>query len=254
MSTQLRNGTTTEDGRLDRLPSDTTEHLERYPLTAATMPAEPRPMVAGVNWYSNFDSPVLERRGVIKTAWIGRGDLGRVRGGHAIMLPVEGFRDPTPWWDYYNQGDEGRCVEFATLRMLSQLYRTKFDLTRKALYFDAQREDEWPGGEYPGGSPSYSGTSVRAALEVVRRAGAIAKPRRGAVPETPSAKWAVKEYRWATSWDDVRAALGVPDGEAGVPFLNSWGRAFPHVTRITDEAGARLLAEDGELGIVTKLG
>jgi hypothetical protein len=212
-------------------------------------------MVAGVNWYSNFDNPVIERRGVIKTAWVGRGNnLGRLRGGHAIMFPPEGFRDPTPWWDYYNQGTEGRCVEFATLRMLSHLFRTKFDLTRRSLYYAAQLEDEWPGGEYPGGEPAYSGTSVRAALEVVRARGAIAKPRRGKVPEEPTAKFGIGEYRWATSWDDVRTALGVPDDEPGVPFLNSWGRGYPHATRFTDEAGARLLAEDGEMGIVTRLG
>lgn len=254
MTTKLRDGSTVDDPRLDRLSSDVTTHLERFPLTAATMPT-PRPMVAGVNWYSNFDTPVIEKRGVIKTAWVGRGNnLGRIRGGHAILFPADGFRDPTPWWDYYDQGLEGRCAEFATMRMLSHLFRTKFDLTREYLYFEAQREDEWPGGSYPGATPQYEGTSVRAILEVVRAHGAIAKPRRGKVPDAPDTKFEVGEYRWATSWDDVRAALGVPDAEPGVPFLNSWGRSFPHVTRMTDEAGARLLAEDGEMGIVTRLG
>lgn len=250
--TRLRNGGTTDDSRLDRLPSEVTSHLERFPLTAATLPSEPRPMVAGINWYSNFDQPIILRRGVVKTAWVGKGDLGRVRGGHAICLPPEGFRDPTPWWDYYDQGNEGRCVEFATSRMLSHLFRAKFDLTREYIYFEAQRTDEWPGGSYPGGSPAYEGTSVRAALEVVRAHGAIAKPRRGKVPEQPDTKYGIAEYRWATNWDDVRAALGVPASEPGVPFLNSWGRSYPHVTRLTDEAGARLLSEEGELGIVTR--
>lgn len=37
------------------------------------------PITIGVNWYTNFDRP--EDGG-----WIGRGDLGRVRGGHAVCL------------------------------------------------------------------------------------------------------------------------------------------------------------------------
>lgn len=42
------------------------------------------PVVLGVNWYSNFDRPDrVPRRGLVEH-WIGRGDLGNVRGGHAI--------------------------------------------------------------------------------------------------------------------------------------------------------------------------
>lgn len=45
------------------------------------------PVVIGVNWYSNFDSPVGQsdvRKGV--DYWIGQGSLGRVRGGHCVCL------------------------------------------------------------------------------------------------------------------------------------------------------------------------
>lgn len=39
------------------------------------------PVVLGINWYSAFDAPEIVNR---QTAWIGRGDLGWIRGGHAI--------------------------------------------------------------------------------------------------------------------------------------------------------------------------
>ncbi len=40
------------------------------------------PCSIGVNWYSNFDSPVKKN----KESWIGEGDLGSVRGGHCVCL------------------------------------------------------------------------------------------------------------------------------------------------------------------------
>ncbi len=38
------------------------------------------PVVLGVDWMENFDNPILKGR----EYWIGEGDLGQVRGGHAI--------------------------------------------------------------------------------------------------------------------------------------------------------------------------
>src|SRR5687768_18090954 len=43
-----------------------------------------RSVVMGTNWYEAFDQP--ERAGKGGRYWIGRGDLGRVRGGHAYCL------------------------------------------------------------------------------------------------------------------------------------------------------------------------
>jgi hypothetical protein len=40
------------------------------------------PVVIGVNWYHNFDTPVP----VGRETWIGRGDLGSIRGGHCVCL------------------------------------------------------------------------------------------------------------------------------------------------------------------------
>lgn len=40
------------------------------------------PISIGVNWYANFDRP----EGTGRDMWIGRGDLGRVRGGHCVCI------------------------------------------------------------------------------------------------------------------------------------------------------------------------
>ncbi|MGW0196580.1 hypothetical protein [Nonomuraea sp. NPDC003201] len=41
------------------------------------------PVVLGCNWYADFDTPREQGK---EGPWIGRGDLGRVRGGHAICV------------------------------------------------------------------------------------------------------------------------------------------------------------------------
>jgi hypothetical protein len=61
----------------------------------------------------------------------------------------------------------------------------------------------------------------------------------------------VKAFRWATDWDQVRATLGVPDDQDGVDFLNSWGTAYPALTRLTDEAGEYCLRAEGEAACFT---
>lgn len=40
------------------------------------------PVTLGVNWYTNFDRPVYKSG----RAWIGLGDLGTLRGGHAVCI------------------------------------------------------------------------------------------------------------------------------------------------------------------------
>ena len=44
------------------------------------------PVALGINWYENFDRPQEHRVGNGREWWIGEGDLGRIRGGHAIAL------------------------------------------------------------------------------------------------------------------------------------------------------------------------
>lgn len=248
--TKLRNGKTTEDPRLDRLPSEVTEHLEKYPFTAAMAPqvlSKPTPVIIGVNWYEAFTKPIRGRDRRWRVA--SDGNLGRVLGGHCVCLPERGFKDADGWWDYYDQGREGRCVQFGTSRAMSLLNRKRYNVAEtevgRWLYWESQKTDEWQGGSYPGASPVYEGTSVRAALEIVRAQGII--PARRA---TPSPTDGISAYRWARSMDDVLVALG-REGQGEIPWLNSWGRGYPRVVYVPVDVHARLLAEHGEYGLVT---
>lgn len=253
----LRDWTEVEDPRLDRLIPANFDHLDNYPLTAATVPVDKTAMVMGVNWYSNFDRPTELKIGRKTWKVIGQGPLGNVRGGHATCLRPWDVRDLLGWWIYYNQGKEGRCVEFATLRAMTLHNRRRYDITSRWHYHQMQMIDYWAGGSYPGASPVYEGTSVDAGLNVMRKFGAIPAFYKGAQVPVEQAESLVRPqegieaFRWAQSWDMVRAALGVPDSLPGVPMLNSWGRGYPREVLLLDEAGARLLHEDGEFGMIT---
>lgn len=215
------------------------DHLERYPLSALPADAMPQcaPVVLGVNWYEAFDVP---QRSSDRRYWIGTGpDLGRVRGGHSVCLLPARTTDPLAWWDFYDQGQEGACVGFASSRMMSLLNRRRYDA--RWLYHEAQKVDEWPG-------EGYDGTSVRAALGVLRARG-HREFRDGKVGNESLAD-GVLEYRWARSANEVAVALGT-EHLGYVTVLNSWGRAYPHFTRMPLEVLDRLIREDGEAGIVT---
>lgn len=97
---------------------------------------------------------------------------------------------------WLDQGEEGRCVEFSICHELlakpAPVGRWDVDriLAAKAIYWPAQREDEWEGGSYPGASPVYEGTSVHAGMRVATRLGYFG------------------EYRWAFNIEDLVLALG----------------------------------------------
>jgi hypothetical protein len=253
--TTLRDGTTVTDPRLDRLTSQRTDHLEKYPLTTATAPSKATPMLGGFNWYNSCFNPTRRRINGRHYHVIGDTPLGPLRGGHAIAFRPWNTTDLTNWWAYYDQGVEGRCPEFAGLRVLTLMNRKRYDITSRWHYWQMQREDEWAGGSYPGATPHYEGSSVRAALEVLRKYGAIPATRTP-LPADPK-PWVkpaegIAAYRWITNWDDARRVSGVPDWMPGIPFLNSWGRnGYPHTTIMLDNLGPRLLHEQGELGVVT---
>lgn len=220
-----------------RAPEDWA-HVDRYPLTAATAPAKPAPVVIGVNWYVEFDKPEQDRDG---HWWVARDSkLTRVRGGHCVCLKPRGAHDSERRREFYNQGPEGACVGFGISRLATILNGGKL-YDGFWLYHEAQKVDEWPGEDY-------GGTSVRAGLDILRTRGHVTvvngKPRPESLAEGISAN------RWARSTNDVLATLGY-GGLDYVDFLNSWGTSYPLITRMPVTVLERLWQEDGEMGIVT---
>jgi hypothetical protein len=222
-----------------RAPTDW-RHVERFPVTAA--PAKPVhvPVVFGLNWYTGLDTP--QRRG--REWWLpGPDALGSIRGGHAICSLPEAARDSDGWWTFYNQGQTGACTGFSASRCMSILNRRRYDAVW--LWRQARLTDEWTDNDDL--DDLEQGSSVRAAFEVLRVRG-HELVRRGR-SEAPSRIEGISAYRWATSVDEVRAALGARPDRPGVPLLQSWGRSWPHVVWLPDETLERLLREDGEAGI-----
>jgi len=201
------------------------------------VPTTPVPVVLGVNWYSNFDRPVMGNDG---RWWIGRGNLGRLRGGHAVCLKPQSLRDSAAWWRFYDQGREGACVGFAASRAMTLLNRKRLDA--RWLWNRSKECDEWqetnPGDDH--------GTSVRAAMDVLRRVGHVPIHRGVARPVDPAE--GIVENRWAQSADEVLACLQSPAYAkiGAVPLLNSWGRDYPVAVWLPLETLDRLIREDGE--------
>jgi hypothetical protein len=221
-----------------RAPKDW-EHVEKYPLAARGIGTFPRnvPVVLGINWYSLFDDPQYDQRGFWYIDPTRR--LGAIRGGHAICCEPKGGQDGTPWWEFYNQGEEGACVGFSSSRMMTLLNRKRYDATW--LYNEAKKNDEWDGEDY-------EGTTVRAAMDVLRTEGH--RPYLAGQTRPLDLQEGISANRWATRVEQLLAVLGTPDSEF-LTLLNSWGRDYPHRVRINKAIVQRLLDEDGEATLVT---
>lgn len=223
-----------------RVPTDW-EHIERYPLRTLVAEAQPTdvPMAIGVNWYAEFDRPVKGTDGRWRVA--ANGKLTKIRGGHCLCLPPARYVEPDSWRIYYDQGTEGACVGFGASRMMSLLNRYRYDA--RWLYRQAQLVDEWTD------TPPEEGTSVRAALDILRNVGhrRVRGVRRPVAEPNPTD--GIAANRWALSMDEVLTALG-RQRQQEVPWLNSWGRKYPRAVWVPVDVHARLLAEDGEYGVV----
>lgn len=229
------------------------DHVTSYPLSALP-PAEipyQVPVTIGINWYDNFDNPV-EKDGRF---WIGLGkNLGSIRGGHCVCLKPGKRPDPTTWYKFYYQGEDGACVGFGSSRMMSLLNRKRYDA--RWLWDQAKLADEWPDTN-PGDG---NGTSVSAGMDVLRTLGHSPwklayegydfKQR---ASEIPVLNEGISANRWATTVDEVAKILNSPITESlqAVPFLNSWGTFYPHVTWMPYDVLQRLLDEEGEATLVT---
>lgn len=228
-----------------RIPPSDDRHLQRYSLTPATMPTTPTPVVLGINWYEGFDRSHLTSVGTT-FSFPPLANWGGIRGGHAICLKPPSVRDGDRWWAYYDQLNTSACVGFSSSRMMTLLNRARYE--GSMLYLQAQLVDEWPGGE-----PSYYGTSVRAGMDVLRTVGPY--DMKTLLPQRDAG---ISANRWATSVEDIAACLSPVDGgkrvlDAGyVTMLNSWGIYYPHYVRIPLTTLQRLVfQEDGDATVVT---
>lgn len=227
-----------------KVPSNRS-YMEKYPLTASTLPSTAHPCVLGIPWYSKFDVPVKD--GV--RYWIGRGsNLGYVRGGHAICVQPgdTSALDMWLWWRFYNQGSEGACVGFSLSRALSLMNRSRYDAFW--LYRQAQAIDEWPE------TPPEEGTSVDAGCQILKNKGARRYDSKTGKFLTESIYSGIQSYRWARSVEDIHAVLKHPtaDSLGAVPLLNSWGTAYPRKVWMPDETLDRVVFQEyGECVVLT---
>jgi hypothetical protein len=247
-----------EDPRLGRFIPDDWNHIQSYPLMA--LPPEERPtrvpVVIGVNWYSEFDDPELDSE--TNEHWVARGgadSLTRIRGGHCVCLEPGGEPDPDEWWDFYDQGREGACVGFGWSRCMSILNKDPLYAARW-LWDRAKELDQWPETN-PGDN---NGTSVRSAGDVLMDSGHVSwEGSYGDDDHTERAEYkpdrdqGIQHFRWAQSVTEVHSVLANEraDELAAVPFLNSWGRDYPHRTWMPDDVLERLMQEQGEVAIPT---
>lgn len=113
------------------------------------------------------------------------------------------------WWKQHDQGQEGSCVGFGSSAMMSvtnhaQRYATTgqsitYRYAAHWLYEEAQLVDPWDD------TPPEEGTSVDAACQILRARG-HRRVQSGVMGPENIAN-GVSAYRWATTVDELRAAL-----------------------------------------------
>lgn len=98
--------------------------------------------------------------------------------------------------DQSTLGDAGSCTGHgACYDVLAPPKKYRLSLNQahrlaQIIYYDAQRNDQWPGGEYPGASPRMAGSSTLQTFKAMQRLGLIT------------------EYRWANSVMDLARGVG----------------------------------------------
>jgi len=119
------------------------------------------------------------------------------------------------WWKTWDQGSEGACVGYGSSTMMSVTNRWQnylrtgkyatYKYNPRWLYFEAQKNDPWPGGAYPDSEEFYEGTTVNAACKVLKNQGHIRVI--NGVDQPLSVDEGISAYRWAVTVDEMRAAL-----------------------------------------------
>lgn len=113
------------------------------------------------------------------------------------------------WWRQHDQGNEGSCVGFGCSAMMSVTnHRQRLANTGKSvtyryaarwLYAEAQLADEWAE------TPPEEGTSVKAGCDILRTRGHRRVQNNMVGPENLAN--GIAANRWATTVDEIRAAL-----------------------------------------------
>jgi len=93
-----------------------------------------------------------------------------------------------------DQGPDGTCVGFSMTHELAArpkcVQGLDYTFAKEKVYWEAQKIDPWEGGDYPGASPQYEGTSVLAGVKIIQKMGYI------------------DGYRWAFGLNDLILAVG----------------------------------------------
>ena len=138
----------------------------------------------------------------------------------------------------YDQGAEGACVGFGSSWMMSILNRKRYDC--RWLYQQAQVVDEWDD------TPPEEGTSVRAAMDVLRTVGHrwvyFNKDR----PPNPAD--GISANRWATTVDEMRVCIA---SDIPITIGVNWYSNFDRPVEVrTSGIALRHFIGRGDLGYV----
>lgn len=136
------------------------------------------------------------------------------------------------WRQFYDQGREGACVGYSVSQMMSILNRRRYDA--RWLWNEAKKIDEWTDTN-PGDS---NGTSVRAAMDVLRTQG-HSRFHRGKFKPVEFSE-GIFENRWATNVDELRTCIA-----EGIPVVlgTNWYTRFDKPTPVGKEYW---LAQEGD--------
>lgn len=222
---------------LGRIEPKEFDHVEKYPLMLARTATivKPVPVVWGIDWHANFDTPVKGKDG----RWrIGKGKLGPIMGGHAICSPHDDSFSRA-WYLFYNQLKEGACVGFSQSIQMTLLNRERYDALDH--YFAAQAQDEWAPAKH-------EGTSLKAGYDILRDRGPKCIRKKIVCLDD-----GIAANRWAEDVPQALEALGNPAyiKSDEIPLHNTWGTDYPFKVWVPCEVLQRLMNNGGECGIVT---
>lgn len=155
---------------------------------------------------------------------------------HSLKLP-----DMRRYFAAYDQGQEGACVGFGSSWAMTLLNRVMY--SAHTLYTKAQAVDEWAD------TPPAEGTSVRAAMDVLRTVGhwrlVYDRKANEHVILPADVEHGIEANKWATTVDEARTCIS-----QNVPVVTgfNWYENFNHPT--WDPKTKRWWIGKGELGRV----